>query len=82
MVTTAERAGILSARLPDDHDHRQLLWTHGVYSCVLFTRFNPLESTLHVIHDGRVVCLEPCADPDDAAALAEQLFKIFVDNAV
>ena len=81
-MTTAERAGILSARLSHDHDHRQLLWTHGLYSCVLFTRFNPLENTLQVTHNGRVVCDEPCADPDDAAALAEQLFKIFVENAV
>jgi len=62
------------------HDHRQLLWTHGFYSCVLLTRFEPFETVLQVSHAGRVVCVEPCADPDDAATLAEQLWKIFVEN--
>jgi hypothetical protein len=68
--------------LSDGHDHRLLLWTHGPYSCVLLSRFTPHENLVQVTHNGRVVCAEPCADPDDAAALAEQLFKIFVDNPV
>jgi hypothetical protein len=66
--------------LSADHDHRQLLWAHDPYSCVLLTRFNPFENILQVSHAGRVVAVEPCVDPDDAAALAEQLWKIFVDN--
>jgi hypothetical protein len=63
-------------------DHHQTLWTHGDLRCILVTRFHPTEYTVRVINDQRTLWSETCADPEEAAVLAEHLWTLFVERSV
>jgi hypothetical protein len=63
-------------------DHQLTLWTHGALRCVLVTRFHPTQYTVQVIDDRRALCSERCADPEEAAVLAEHLWKLFAERSV
>ncbi len=55
------------------------MWRAGALSCVLTVRHEPSSLVLHVLTpDGRALCTEVCADPDEAAARAEYLYQAFV----
>jgi len=61
-------------------DHRQTLWTHGTLRCVLVTRSAPNRYALQVIRGERAVCSERCADPEEAASVAESFWRVFVER--
>jgi hypothetical protein len=48
---------------------------------VLITTKNPDTLTVHVFNGDSPVCMERCADADEAAVLAERFWRLFVDRA-
>lgn len=55
-----------------------MFWTSGRLHCVLICR-RPSCCEVQVFNDDRVFLTERCDDPDEAAAVAERLWRRFVE---
>jgi hypothetical protein len=61
--------------------HHHTLWTAGDVRCELVTTPVPLSHAVQVVKNGRALYAKPVLDPEDAAHVAEHLWRLFVEAA-
>jgi hypothetical protein len=59
---------------------RQTFWVSGSLRCILIATKGPSSFAVHVFHGDSPVCMEPCNNADEAAILADRMWKLFVER--
>ena len=65
---------------PNSRNHHQSMWESGSLRCVLITTKNPETFAVHVFHGDSPVCVERCADAEEALKIAQHFWTVFVDR--
>jgi len=73
------RAPLSLRLLKPDRRHR-ILWECGTLRCEHIVLRNPDSHTVYVFNGDQAMCLERCANADEAALIAERLRKLFTEN--
>ena len=56
-------------------------WSFGTLRCVMLPAARPPRCVVQVLDDAVALRVERCDTPEHAAALAERLWRAFVENA-